>query len=335
MGDVLTQSQIDALLNSVQTEGFDKEAMDGSASEPKIRKYDFHTPKKFTKDRLKLVSSVYENYARVIASHLTSMLRLNCEVELLEVEEQRYYEFNNALGEDDIIGFVETQIPGRELDDGEPLMIQLTRSIIYAMIDRMLGGTGDSDEDDESGGYTDIELVLFESVMKHMTPLMKDVWQNYLDIQFQFHRVETNPRLVQVVGIDEIVVIVTLAIKLKDTEGKINICLPANILDHVFDAFEKSKINSGKKKEHQGELERVALARSVEDSTLEIKALLGEAMISLEDFYQLKVNDVLNLNLAKESDVYVCVEEEPWFKGKLGVFKENMAVKLSGTVMKN
>lgn len=335
MGDVLTQSQIDALLNVVQTEGFDGEDMAGVASEPKVRKYDFHTPKKFTKDRLKLVNSVYENYARVIASHLTSMLRLSCEVELADVEEQRYYEFNNALGEDDIVAFVDTKIVGSDIDDEEPLFVEISKPIIYAIIDRMLGGTGDSDGEDESGGYTDIELVLFESVMKHIAPLMTDVWQNYLDIQFQFHRLETNPRLVQVVGMDEIVVIVILAIKLKDTEGKINICLPGNILEHVFDAFEKSKTSANKKKEQQGELERIALARSVEDSTLEIKALLGEALISLEDLCQLKVNDVLNLHLERESDIYVCVEEEPWFKGKLGVFKENMAVKLSGTVIKN
>ncbi|WP_206459628.1 flagellar motor switch protein FliM [Anaerovorax sp. IOR16] len=334
MGDVLTQSQIDALLNAVQTEGFDKQSMTSSTSEPKVRKYDFHTPKKFTKDRLKLVNSVYESYARVIASHLTSMLRLSCEVELVDIEEQRYYEFNNALGEDDIVAFIDGKITGRDVDDEEPIMVEISKSIIYAIIDRMLGGTGDSDAEDENDGYTDIELVLYESVIKHISPLMSDVWQNYLDIEFQFRRLETNPRLVQVVGMDEIVVIVILTIKLKDTEGKINICLPGNILNHVFEAFEKSK-TINKRKEQQEELERISLARSVEDSALDIKALLGEALISLEDLYQLKVNDVLNLHVPKDSDVYVCVEEEPWFKGKLGVYKDNMAVKLNGTIVKN
>ncbi|WP_324824545.1 flagellar motor switch protein FliM [Sinanaerobacter sp. ZZT-01] len=334
MGDVLTQSQIDALLSAVQTEGFDKQDITNSTSEPKVRKYDFHTPKKFTKDRLKLVNSVYENYARVIASHLTSMLRLSCEVELVDIEEQRYYEFNNALGEDDIVAFIDGNISGRDSDDEEPLMVEISKPIIYAIIDRMLGGTGDSDEDDENGGYTDIELVLYESVIKHISPLMSDVWQNYLDINFQFRRLETNPRLVQVVGMDEIVVIVILSIKLKDAEGKINICLPGNILNHVFEAFEKSKTIS-KKKEQQGELERISLARSVEESALDVKALLGEALISLEDLYHLKVNDVLNLHVPKDSDVYLCVEEEPWFKGKLGLYKENMAVKLNGTIVKN
>jgi len=334
MGDVLTQSQIDALLSAVQTEGFDKKDITNSTSEPKVRKYDFHTPKKFTKDRLKLVNSVYENYARVIASHLTSMLRLSCEVELVDIEEQRYYEFNNALGEDDIVAFIDGNISGRDSDDEEPLMVEISKPIIYAIIDRMLGGTGDSDEDDENGGYTDIELVLYESVIKHISPLMSDVWQNYLDINFQFRRLETNPRLVQVVGMDEIVVIVILSIKLKDAEGKINICLPGNILNHVFEAFEKSKTIS-KKKEQQGELERISLAKSVEESELDVKALLGEALISLEDLYHLKVNDVLNLHVPKDSDVYLCVEEEPWFKGKLGVYKDNMAVKLNGTIVKN
>lgn len=339
MGEVLTQSQIDALLNSVQNDGFAEDSGDDEAMDKKVRKYDFHTPKKFTKDRMKLISSVYENYARVIASHLTSMLRLNCELELVDVEEQRYYEFNNALSEDDIIAFVDTKIVDTKDDDLEPVMFQMSKQVIYAMIDRMLGGNGDMIEEEEdegtNSGYTEIELSLYSSIMQHIAPIMDDAWGNYLEVGFQYHRIETNPRLVQAVGIDEIVLIVMLDVKIKETEGKMNICLPGSVLDSIFETFERNTIVSNKRREYQSEEDRCALAKSVEDSKLDIQALMGEAYIALEDLYQLKVNDVLNMHVPCNSDVFLCVEGKPWFKGKLGVYKENMAVKINGAIIKS
>ena len=82
MGDVLSQSQIDALLSAAQAGTLDQE----SSNEKKVRKYDFHTPKKFTRERLKLINGVYENYARRIDSYLTSIIIMDVELEIIAVE---------------------------------------------------------------------------------------------------------------------------------------------------------------------------------------------------------------------------------------------------------
>ena len=92
MADVLSQQQIDELLNSFSTQGakaFDE--IEEENNDKKIKNYDFKMPKKFTKEKLKVIDSIFENYSRVLSSYLTGLMRIYCKVEVLQIEEQRYY----------------------------------------------------------------------------------------------------------------------------------------------------------------------------------------------------------------------------------------------------
>ena len=76
MSEVLSQSQIDALLSSMRS-GDNAEQAEDKQPEKKYRKYDFTTPRKFTKDRIKMLNGLYDNYSRVIGSRLNARLRAN------------------------------------------------------------------------------------------------------------------------------------------------------------------------------------------------------------------------------------------------------------------
>ena len=333
MADVLSQSQIDALLNSLNSK--DSSDIDEKLAEDeesrKIKKYDFKTPKKFTRDRLRLVFSVYENFARVVSSYLTSMMRLSCQVEMVDIEEQKYFEFNNALSENDIVAIVDGSVNNGK-GNSESLMLQMSNSAIFSMIDRMIGGTGDISGIETEGGFTDIEISLFENVMVHCLPIMEEAWQSYFDVNFKFDKIETNPRLIQNIQADEIVVIVVLNIEIKDTTGTFNICVPGSLLEDVFKLADKINM-TGRRREQQDELSKDEILDSLKDSQLEIRAFLGEASILLEDVYSLKPGDVINLRKPKDSDVAVYIEDKPWYKGRLGEKKGNVAVKITGTTI--
>lgn len=333
MADVLSQSQIDALLNSLSSPEAvaEEEKLIEEEETRKIKKYDFKTPKKFTRDRLKLVFSVYENFARVMSSYLTSMLRLSCQVEMVDIEEQKYFEFNNALSENDIVAMVDGSVNNGK-GDSEALMIQMSNSVIYALIDRMIGGTGEADGLEADGGFTDIEISLFENVMVHLLPIMEESWQSYFDVAFKFDKIETNPRLIQSIQADEIVVIVVLNMEIKGTTGTFNICIPGGIMEDVFKLADQANI-SGRKREHQDDFSREEILDSLKDSQLELRAFLGEASILLEDVYSLKPGDVINLRKPKDSEVAIYIEDKPWYKGRLGEKKGSVAVKITGTTI--
>ena len=347
MGDVLTQSQIDALLNSVQQGGgFDEssqaaddevivtETTTDTSSSQKYKKYNFHTPKKFTKDRMKLLRGIYENYARMISSQLTSLLRIACEIELFEIEEQRYYEFNNALGDESLLAFIDVEVDGSGVMEDDPALLVMSNSAMYTILDRMLGGTGDfieeSDEGEQHGAYTDVEIAVYETILRHIAPVMDDVWKNYLNLKFKYHKIEANPSLVQVMSIDEIIVIITFNIMVRDTQGQISICLPGSILEKLFRQFEAVSTAGTRKKDSQTSDEKVSIVKGIEGSVLEVKAEFEKSSILLEELYSMKVGDVLNLNMPKTSEINVIIGNKPWFKGRLGVYRDNVAVRLSG-----
>jgi len=333
MADVLSQSQIDALLNSLSSSApAEIQKHEEEEETRKIKKYDFKTPKKFTRDRLKLVFSVYENFARVLSSYLTSMMRLSCQVEMVDIEEQKYFEFNNALSENDIVGMIEGTIPG---EDSEPenIMVQMSNPIIYALIDRLIGGSGENEGIDYSVGFTDIEISLFENIVVHILPIMEESWRSYFDIKFSYNKIETNPRLIQSIQADEIVVIIVLNIEIKDTTGTLNICIPGNIMEGVFKQADQSAKSSRKREHQNGNVTKEEILESIKDSPLEMRAFLGEANILLEDVYSLKPGDVINLKKPKDSDVSIYIEDKPWYKGRMGERKGNVAVKITGTTL--
>lgn len=331
MGDILSQSQIDALMNSLKSDDDEINSID-SNKDKLVKKYDFYSPKKFTKDRLKLLDSVFDGYGRIISSHLTSILRLATDIELVNIEEQRYFEFNNALTENDILSLTYAKLDNK-VYKSDPILVQITNQTLFCMIDRMLGGEGDAFEDNFNG-YTDIELALYENIIKHIIPHMSDSWKNYLKVNFEYQKYEVNPRLIQNISMDEIVVIIVFDIKIKDINGKINVCIPGNLLTNIFMIIENEISNNNKRKDNSVNSSAEDILKSIKKTALEIKGSLGQAELMLKDIYDLKVGDVIKLDKPKDADIMLYIEEKPWFTAKLGVYKQYIAVRVTN-IMNN
>lgn len=325
MAEVLSQSQIDALLNSMK--GSDGEQKKETLEKkPNYRKYDFYSPKKFTKDRLKMVRGIYENYARLVSSQMNGILRASSDIEVMTVEEQRYHEFSNALSDNDIMMMQELLLPDRSKNP--PILMHINQILMVNMIDRTLGGIGDDRDIDSSYKYTDIELTLYRKLMGYILGATKDAWSNYIKMELGEERLEENPGLFQEISMDEPVAIVMLNVKLQEIEGRITVCIPGNLLTRIFSIIDRRKNVEGAY-EPTGEEERAAIFSRIKDSSLTVRAQLGDAQLSLRDICSLKVGDVLDLNKPKESDISLYIDQEPWFEGKLGVHNKNVAVKIN------
>jgi len=320
--DVLTQAQIDALLNAVRSGDRDPE-QSSENQERKYQKYDFSSPRKFTKDRIKMLNGIYDNYARVISSRLNGRLRSTCEVTVENIEERRYYEFSNALTEGDVLGLIDVKLKEQSQETVAMLFINTTTAL--SMMDRMLGGEGTVDNDLESDySYTDLELKLYEDLAQDIVKMMGRSWESYLSIQFEYDRTEVNPTLNQIIGLDETVVIVEFKVQFPNMSGRMDICLPGEVLTNIF--AEISRENPMRKTAAEDKSEEIF--DKLRDSELEIIAELAGAQLSLSDIYHLNVGDVIDLGQPKESPVYLEIGGYHWFTGKMGTHKKNMAVKI-------
>ena len=322
MAEVLSQSQIDALLHAVQSgeKDLNEPAVE---QEKKYRKYDFSSPRKFTKDRIKMLNGIFDTYSRIINSRLNARLRANCEITVESIEEQRYYEFSNALTEGDVLALVKVTVKGKEQD--VPLLLYLSTPTALSMMDRLMGGEGEADASLPADyTYTDIELQLYEDIVSDMVSVMGGSWENYIPIEFTYSKTDVNPTLSQIIGLDETVIIVDMKMQFTNITGRMSICLPGEVLTNIF--AEISRENPARKLAAEDKSEEIF--DKLRDSSLEIVSILGETRLSLSDVYHLNVGDVIDLGCPKDSSVYLDIGGYHWFTGKIGTHKKNMAVKI-------
>ena len=326
--EVLSQSQIDALLNAMRSGGEDQ--AEDKKPEKKYRKYDFTTPRKFTKDRIKMLNGIFDNYTRVISSRFNAQLRTNCDIEVESIEEQKFFEFNNALTEGDVLTMVDVTIQAKDpggtpILTQDPVMVYLSTTTALGMMDRMMGSESDGARDVPNGyTYTDLELQLYEYLMMDIVSVMGNSWENYVPITFEYNRTEVNPTLVQLLNLDETVVLVDMKMQFGNEEGRMSIVLPGNTLTSIFG--EVSRETMGRKVASENNSEEIF--DQLRDSTLEIVAELGDTQLSLSDIYHLSVGDVLDLGRPKDSPVFLEIGGYQWFTGRMGTHKKNMAVKI-------
>lgn len=324
MPEVLSQSQIDALLKGMSSGNIEVESESG---DKKIKEYDFYSPKKFTKEQLRNVDSIHENIARLFSSYFSGSMRITSEVNLLQVEEQRYYEFNNALPDTALIGLL-TLIP-KDKNIGEfTMMLDVSSNLAFFMIDRLLGGVGNGTN--IMRDYTDIEIGIMSSIFQKLSAYMCDAWRDYVDVDITLDTVETNPRLIQIYAPEDIVVIVSLEVKLMDTVGTINVCIPALGLEELLGCFVSKYSRTSQKvsDEVKKELSKKVIQKAVYASDLTMDVVLDEVQMDLADILRLQVDDIIKLERPANGDVRVLIDRRPWFSGKIGTLKSNKAVKI-------
>lgn len=324
MADKLSQNEIDALLGALRSGEKDLNSPSEANPETKYRKYDFSSPRKFTKDRIKMLMSIFDNYSRLINSRLNARLRMNCEITVESIEEQRYYEFSNALREGDVLGLIDAKI--KNTTEDAPILFYLSTQTALVIMDRMMGSEDTTVEKNISDyTYTDLEIRLYEDIVQDLASVMGSSWGNYVPIEFSLRKVDRNPTLSQIIGMDEIVVIVNMNVKFADIPGRMSMCIPGDMLSNIFQ--EISRENPTRKAVTEDKTDDIF--DNLRDSSLEIVAELGNACISLSDLYSLHVGDVIDLGCSKDSEVSLGIGGYKWFTGRVGTYEKNMAVRIS------
>lgn len=333
MADVLSQSQIDELLKSMNNSGSEKNTQvveqKAEAAETKYSKYDFYSPRKFTKEKIKILTSVFENYARILTSQVNGIFRVMTDITVLEVQERRYYEYVNSLHENDCMTLVDVYVQDKGKNN-VPLMLYITPGLVLTLINHMLGGGDEVVRVEAAYRYSDVEVALYRRVAEYCTQALKDGFSNYISVMFKVQRVEENPSMVQEVGLDETVAIIHLNV---DVAGmaveKIRLCLPGTLMEYIFHMIDSRKhIARGFAYEDNKDI----ILDNIRYSQLPLTGQLGTVELDLSDIYHLKIGDVIDLNKPRNSKVKLFVGRQPWFMGEMGVYKKNVAVRIQDRI---
>lgn len=297
MGEVLSQSEIDNLLAALSTGELDVDQMQ-ETGDKQVKDYDFKRPAKFSKEHLRTLEIIYEHYGRLLSTNLPVYLRKNIQVSVSSSETVTFSEFTNSLSNPVILGIVDFQPLNGDI------IIELASNLGFAMIDRMLGGQGQPL--DKARDFSEIEMIILEKLMVVCMQLMREPWKNVIDINPVMERIETNAQFAQVIAPSDMIAIVTMNVKIGDVEGHMNVCLPFFTLEDVMDKLNTKYWFSTMQKESTENYSE-SLEAMLKRVDVPVRAVLGKSLVSVNDFINLQLGDVIMLGtgVASEMDVYV------------------------------
>jgi flagellar motor switch protein FliM len=324
MGEVLSQAEIDALLNALSDGSVDEEAIKMS-SPHKIKVYDFKRPNKFSKGQLNSLLNIHENFCRSLATFLAGNMHTAVDAKVLSTEQVTYDEFIRSLPYPTILGiFCMPPLEGNGL-------LELSPSLAFILVDRLLGGHGM--EPAKNRDLTEIERKIIISRLSKIVQLMGEAWAEIFEGNPQLVNVETNSQFTQIVAPNEMVVVVTMEVKIEEQSGMINVCLPYIVMKPILEKLNNLLLFSSGGKVISPE-ERELIRQKIEWARVPMKAVIGKAQITVQDLINLERGDVIPLNQGIKDPLAVYVGEYIKFRGMPGLFGNRMAVQITDVIKK-
>ncbi|MBE5944824.1 MAG: flagellar motor switch protein FliM [Lachnospiraceae bacterium] len=319
MADVLSQNEIDALLKQLSSGELDVDNIEDSKS-AKVKEYDFSRPAKFSKEHLRTLEIIFEHFGRLLSSNLPAYLRKTVQVEVMNSEAVTYSEFSNALSNPVLLGVVNmAPLNGN-------IIIEMATNVGYTIIDRLLGGMGEPL--DKTRDFSEIELSILDRMFSIIISLLREPWVNVVEIEPYLERIETNSQFAQIISPTEMIAIVTININVGGVEGLMNICLPYITLEDVMDKLNtKYWFSTMQDKDEQSYAEVIETA--INKALIPVSAELGKSTITVMDFANLMVGDIIKLNKSIEDELDIYVGNIVKFKALPGSFSDNYAVKIT------
>ena len=328
MNEVLSQDEIDQLLQAISSGDNETDDFKPVSDTRRIKIYDFRRPDKFSKEQIRTVSNMHETFARLTTTSLSAQLRTLVHVHVASVDQLTYEEFIRSIPTPTTLAVINM----------DPLkgnaMLEIAPEITFIMIDRLFGGSGDT------GGkvnrdLTDIEQSVMEGIIVRILANMREAWTQVIDLRPRLQQIETNPQFAQIVPPSEMVILVTLEIKIGEEAGMMNICIPyitiEPIISKLSSQFWFSSVRRSSTTQYMG-----TLKEKLSDVEMELIAEVGNMNVPIRDVLNLHIGDVIRFNTTKITDPLVLsVGSQKKFYCQPGVVGQKRAVQIIEKIKDN
>jgi len=327
LGEVLDQSEVDALLAAVDTGAVKPDAGPASfapgaaGGAPDVQVYDFKRPERVSKDQMRALEALHEGFGRNFGAALSGYLRTIIEVSVAHIEQLTYSEFIHSLPNPTCFNLLKA-----EQLDGQ-LCLEISPLIIYPIIDRLLGGSN-ADLFIPQRPLTQIEQRLVQRITDRATQHLSEAWSNLTPVTFSVNDFESNPQLVQIVPPNETVVVIGFELKMGNRAGTMSLCIPYNVIEPIMGVLAAQNWFSYQRKGGQEDHVR-KLTRNVNNAPVEMRAILAQTTIRLQELLSLQVGDLITTDKPIDKDVLIQVEGRNKFTGQVGQLRGNKSVRIT------
>lgn len=337
MDDILSQGEIDALMAGLDSEmasadattSSDSDAVEESEPEAEapsikgdktVKRYDFKRPDRFSKDQLRMLEMMHEAFARHFGTALSAFIRTIAEIDVTSVKQSSYAEYVNHLNSPTALTvFSFSPLRGN-------CMFEINPTIIFPIIDRVLGGPGNPMAKERE--LTDIEQVVVGKLAVKALDSLRDAWERVARVNPEIVNKETNPQFVQIVAPSEMCLVIKFSVKVKEHKGSMSLCFPYMVLESIIQKLSTQKwfiSNSGGSTPET----RQTLTNRLQSTPVPVIVQVGKLRLTAAQVMGLKAGDVIPMNKSVNAQLDVFVEDKKKFGGRPGIHSKRKAVMIT------
>lgn len=321
MANVLSQEEIDALLGGISGGQIETNAEPGKdAAEDQIGAFDFSDQDRLLRSRLPTLETIHDRFARQLRLSLSTSLRRAVDIQIGNQTMCNFGDFSRSVEKPSSLHLIKF-----EPLKGNGLMV-LPGRLILTLVDLMFGGMGRQVKLSEDRDFTMIEWRVIDKVAEDICRCYTDSWAAVYPINVQQLGKETNVQFINIAQPNDPVNVVDCDVMIEESRTSLSICIPYGTLEPVKDilrgqfAGEHSEID---------ETSSHRLRETILGAGVDLRAMLGTALITGRDLLQLKPGDILQLNEDYEHPVEIFVEGIRKFWGTIGAHKSGRALQIT------
>ena len=318
-GDILSQHEIDALLSALSTGEMSAEEMKKEDETRKVKVYDFKRALRFSKDQIRSLTRIHENFARLLTTYFSAQLRTYVQINVASVDQIPFEEFIRSIPNMTLLNIFE--VPPL---DGNIIM-EVNPNVAYSMLDRLMGGVGEGPG--KVDNMTEIETKILTNLFERAFDNLREAWSGIIEIDPFLSEVEVNSQFLQMISPNETVVVISFNIVIGESSGMINICIPHVVLEPIVPNLSVRYWMQTNKKEPTPE-QSIVLEKRLKQAELPLTTELGKGSMSVEEFLYLQIGDVISLDRKIDDALIVKVGDIPKFTAQPGNLRNRMAIQI-------
>lgn len=313
--DILSQEEVDALLRGVTGEAEETQA---EVAEGGVRAYDIGRQERIVRGRMPTLEIINERFARNFRIGLFNLLRRTAEISVGPVTVIKYSEFVRNLVVPTNLNLIHMPpLRGTALFVFDP-------NLVFLVVDNLFGSDGRYHMRVEGRDFTLAEQRIIQKMLQVVFDEFQKAWAPIYPLSFEYVRSEMNTQFANIATPTEIVVVNTFNIELGSAGGDFHVCIPYSMIEPLRDQL-TSTMQADRAETDERWISQ--MRQQVQDAEVELVANLGDTPIMLRQILDLKVGDVISLDVPEA--VVAKVDGVPLFECHYGQTHGQLALKVS------
>ncbi len=325
MPSILSQKEIDALLSALPVEDVAPGASSsdiGRVGKP-VKTYDFRHPEKFSRDQLRTLELLHDQFARRLQTALSAYLRTVVQINMLGLEPCVYDEFVRQVPSPAVLYPISMDpLPGHAV-------LELHPNVVFIIVDRLLGGLGKGLN--KARELTDVEATLLETVVWEVLSSLKESWVNIAALQPRLGDIAFTPQFLQIALSTDTVLTISFEIRILDSAGTMRLCIPELVFEPIMSSISAQAYFASSRKALVPE-QTAAVRRQLGRVIVPVIGQLGESQVSISSLLNMQVGDVISLDRRVKEDMDILVAGRPKFRGRPGLIGRRIALQITGVI---